>query len=221
MPIVESELALLRHPRLAALATSAWPAWLWSADGSRMLWANAVGAAIFGAQTRAPLRNAASTPRRLRRPDRSPCRDAAVGGAGAARTAARLRRRLRPRADLRLLAHRCRRQGARPYRGSRAGGPGADAWRAGAPSVCRGATALLRLSPPTARSSTPTRRRRRCLPARRRCRHLASTISPIAHSSGIANGTAASGSSCVQRRCDAARQRSRACAAALVCTARR
>ncbi len=37
MPIVESELALLRHPRLAALATSAWPAWLWSADGSRML----------------------------------------------------------------------------------------------------------------------------------------------------------------------------------------
>ncbi len=35
MPIVESELALLRDPRLAALATSAWPAWLWSADGSR------------------------------------------------------------------------------------------------------------------------------------------------------------------------------------------
>jgi PAS domain S-box-containing protein len=49
MPIVESELALLRNPRLAALATSAWPAWLWSADGSRILWANAVGAAIFGA----------------------------------------------------------------------------------------------------------------------------------------------------------------------------
>jgi signal transduction histidine kinase len=49
MPIVESELALLKIPRLAALATSAWPAWLWSADGSRILWANAVGAAIFGA----------------------------------------------------------------------------------------------------------------------------------------------------------------------------
>jgi signal transduction histidine kinase len=49
MPIVESELALLKIPRLAALATSAWPAWLWTADGSRMLWANAVGAAIFGA----------------------------------------------------------------------------------------------------------------------------------------------------------------------------
>jgi PAS domain S-box-containing protein len=48
MPIVESELALLRHPRLAALATSAWPAWLWNADGSQILWANAVGAALFG-----------------------------------------------------------------------------------------------------------------------------------------------------------------------------
>src|SRR5580704_18269494 len=51
MSVVERELALLRHPRLAALATSAWPAWLWSADGSRILWANAAGAAIFGAAT--------------------------------------------------------------------------------------------------------------------------------------------------------------------------
>ncbi len=49
MPIVDSELAPLRDPRLAELATSTWPAWLWSADGSRILWANAVGAAIFGA----------------------------------------------------------------------------------------------------------------------------------------------------------------------------
>jgi PAS domain S-box-containing protein len=49
MPIVESEFALLRNPRLASLATSAWPAWLWSTDGSRIYWANAVGAAIFGA----------------------------------------------------------------------------------------------------------------------------------------------------------------------------
>jgi PAS domain S-box-containing protein len=49
MPIVDSELAPLRDPRLAALATSAWPAWLWSADGTRILWSNAVGAAIFGA----------------------------------------------------------------------------------------------------------------------------------------------------------------------------
>ena len=56
MPIVERELALLRHPRLAALATSAWAAWLWSADGARILWANAVGAAIFDATTVTALR---------------------------------------------------------------------------------------------------------------------------------------------------------------------
>jgi PAS domain S-box-containing protein len=49
MPLVDSELAPLRDPRLMALATSAWPVWLWSADGARILWANAVGAAIFGA----------------------------------------------------------------------------------------------------------------------------------------------------------------------------
>ena len=49
MTFVESELALLRDPRLAALATSPWPAWLWSTDASRMLWANAAGAALFGA----------------------------------------------------------------------------------------------------------------------------------------------------------------------------
>jgi signal transduction histidine kinase len=44
---------LLRHPRLAALATREWPAWLWSGDGSRILWANAAGAAVFGAPTAA------------------------------------------------------------------------------------------------------------------------------------------------------------------------
>jgi signal transduction histidine kinase len=51
MPSVEFEFAPLQIPRLAALATSAWPAWLWSSDASRILWANAVGAAIFGAVT--------------------------------------------------------------------------------------------------------------------------------------------------------------------------
>jgi PAS domain S-box-containing protein len=50
MLTVESEFAVLRHPRLAGLATSGCPAWLWSADGTRILWANAVGAAIFGAE---------------------------------------------------------------------------------------------------------------------------------------------------------------------------
>ena len=49
MPSVESELGLLRDPRLAAVATSAWPAWLWSTDASQILWANAAGAALFGA----------------------------------------------------------------------------------------------------------------------------------------------------------------------------
>ena len=51
MSTVESELAVLRHPRLAGLATSGCAAWLWSADGSRILWANAVGAALFGAES--------------------------------------------------------------------------------------------------------------------------------------------------------------------------
>jgi PAS domain S-box-containing protein len=51
MSTVESELAVLRHPRLAGLATSGCPAWLWNADGSQILWANPVGAAIFGAES--------------------------------------------------------------------------------------------------------------------------------------------------------------------------
>ena len=56
MPIVETTLAALpRDPRLetqlADHATAPSPVWLWSSDGSRILWANAVGAAIFGAAT--------------------------------------------------------------------------------------------------------------------------------------------------------------------------
>ena len=52
MPIVESMFAALpRDPRLWAQvadhATSAAPAWLWRADGTGILWANAAGAAIF------------------------------------------------------------------------------------------------------------------------------------------------------------------------------
>jgi PAS domain S-box-containing protein len=56
MSIVEDELALLRHPRIAALSASACPAWLWSVDGTQIVWANAVGAAIFGAATAAEYR---------------------------------------------------------------------------------------------------------------------------------------------------------------------
>jgi PAS domain S-box-containing protein len=45
----------LRDPQLSAHAPSPLPAWLWSADGTRILWANPVGAAIFDAATPADL----------------------------------------------------------------------------------------------------------------------------------------------------------------------
>ena len=41
----------LGDPRLMAHALSATPAWAWSADGSRVLWANPPGAEIFKAST--------------------------------------------------------------------------------------------------------------------------------------------------------------------------
>ncbi len=44
-------LAYLRDERLAPLAVSALPAWLWRLDATRILWANPTGAAIFGAAT--------------------------------------------------------------------------------------------------------------------------------------------------------------------------
>src|ERR1700730_11668587 len=55
MDDTELYLACLRDPRLAAHATSARPAWLWSLDGSRSLWANASGAALLGAENPAEL----------------------------------------------------------------------------------------------------------------------------------------------------------------------
>ncbi|MDH6264063.1 PAS domain S-box protein [Bradyrhizobium sp. BR13661] len=42
-------------PRLSVHATSPLPAWLWSLDGSRVLWTNAVGARFFGAANAAAL----------------------------------------------------------------------------------------------------------------------------------------------------------------------
>ena len=42
-------------PRLAAHAASRQPAWLWSTDGTRILWANPVGARVFGAADAAAL----------------------------------------------------------------------------------------------------------------------------------------------------------------------
>ncbi|CCE00374.1 PAS domain S-box protein [Bradyrhizobium sp. STM 3809] len=43
------ELQALSDPRLAIHAAGALPAWLWAADGSRVLWANAAGARALGA----------------------------------------------------------------------------------------------------------------------------------------------------------------------------
>ncbi len=47
--------SLLRDWRLSAQAVSASPAWLWSVDGTRVLWANPTAAAIFGARSAAAL----------------------------------------------------------------------------------------------------------------------------------------------------------------------
>ena len=45
----------LHDPRLTPLALSPTPAWLWSPDATQVLWANATGAAVFGAPTPAAL----------------------------------------------------------------------------------------------------------------------------------------------------------------------
>ena len=51
----EFQLQGLGDPRLAVHATSPQPAWLWSVDGTRILWANPVGALLFGAGNGASL----------------------------------------------------------------------------------------------------------------------------------------------------------------------
>jgi PAS domain S-box-containing protein len=55
MDIAEFQLQAIVDPRLAVHAASAHPAWLWSSDGSRILWANPVGAKAFGAANAAAL----------------------------------------------------------------------------------------------------------------------------------------------------------------------
>lgn len=45
----------IRDPRLAVYATGSMPAWLWSIDGTRILWSNHVGARILGARNAAVL----------------------------------------------------------------------------------------------------------------------------------------------------------------------
>src|SRR6202158_655138 len=51
----EFQLRGVGDPRLAVHATSALPVWLWSVDGTRILWANPVGARMFGAANGAAL----------------------------------------------------------------------------------------------------------------------------------------------------------------------
>ena len=55
MKSAEFKLQGLGDPRLAVHATSSLPAWLWSSDGTRVLWANPVGARLFGAANGASL----------------------------------------------------------------------------------------------------------------------------------------------------------------------
>lgn len=55
MTAADSILALTRDARLSPFATSGIGAWLWSADATRVLWANASGAAALGAETPAAL----------------------------------------------------------------------------------------------------------------------------------------------------------------------
>jgi PAS domain S-box-containing protein len=55
MNSAELQLRGVGDPRLAVHATSALPAWLWSIDGTRILWANPVGARLFGTANGAAL----------------------------------------------------------------------------------------------------------------------------------------------------------------------
>jgi PAS domain S-box-containing protein len=58
-----SVLVYLGDPRLAAHAMSEKPAWLWSADATRILWANPPAAAIFGASSSAALASRSLDPK--------------------------------------------------------------------------------------------------------------------------------------------------------------
>ena len=58
----EFQMQALGDPRLAVHAASALSAWLWSSDGTRILWANPVGAHAFGAANSTVLANKAFGP---------------------------------------------------------------------------------------------------------------------------------------------------------------
>src|SRR5260221_3305666 len=53
----EFQVQALGDRRLAVHATSRLPAWLWSIDGTRILWANPVGARVFAAASSSALAN--------------------------------------------------------------------------------------------------------------------------------------------------------------------
>src|SRR5882672_2143442 len=63
----EFQLRGVNDPRLAVHATSAKPAWLWSIDGTRILWANPVGAGLFNAAHGAALASKVFGPADLHR----------------------------------------------------------------------------------------------------------------------------------------------------------
>jgi len=79
----------IRDPRLAALATSPLPAWVWSINGAHILWANTIGARLFGE------RNAASLSERTIGPADPHRRQAAQLAARLSRTGAPRLERLR------------------------------------------------------------------------------------------------------------------------------
>ena len=58
-----SQWAYLRDPRLAAHALTAAPVWLWSVDGTRILWTNPIGASIFDAASPAAIAATRFAPR--------------------------------------------------------------------------------------------------------------------------------------------------------------
>ena len=117
----EFQLQRLGDPRLAVHATSPRPAWLWSTDGARILWANPVGAQLFGAGNGASLAKKSFRPgRSAPAADRAARRPAAAKRRGPAGAVARLRRRAGHARDLRLFAARIpRRRPRHPDHGRR------------------------------------------------------------------------------------------------------
>ena len=135
MKDAEFQWQALGDPRLAAYAASRLPAWLWTADGTRILWANPAGARrVRCGQRRGAAEQSFGPADRHRRQIARLVRPAARERRHPAGAPAGIWRRARHARDLRLLAVRlCRRQPRRSDRrrqhpADRAA-PGADAAR--------------------------------------------------------------------------------------------